>query len=106
MDPATASPLRAAPLTYPELGATADVLPDGYRHMRRRALVGTGLRAFADGGDALVAWQAELPKSSASARWGSRVAESARPPAGSCLGGGREDRSVLGWLSRCREMAE
>ncbi|MEX0428857.1 DUF1990 family protein [Nocardioides sp. DS6] len=32
---AVAARLAAAPLTYAEVGATADLLPEGYRHVRR-----------------------------------------------------------------------
>jgi uncharacterized protein (UPF0548 family) len=44
-----------AKLTYAEVGATrAEPLPAGYRHLHRRTRVGTGARAFAAAGEAVV----------------------------------------------------
>lgn len=43
-------------LTYPEVGATLDgPLPDGYRHLRYRALIGTG--GFREAADAILTWR-------------------------------------------------
>lgn len=46
-------------LTYPEVGATrpGGAMPPGYRHVRRRARVGTGERVFAAGARALREWE-------------------------------------------------
>lgn len=70
MDPAVASGLRAAPLTYPEAGATTGVLPEGYHHVRRGALIGKGAQAFAGAVQALMGWQVHV-------RAGLRVSPSA-----------------------------
>ncbi|WP_409330532.1 DUF1990 family protein [Trujillonella humicola] len=43
----TPADLADVPLTYPEVGATADpVLPAGYRHSEHTVVVGTGRAAF------------------------------------------------------------
>ncbi len=44
-------------LTYPEHAATAGQLPAGYRHVVRRALIGTGEDAFERAVAALFGWQ-------------------------------------------------
>jgi uncharacterized protein (UPF0548 family) len=56
----TATRLRGAQLTYREAGATAGVLPPGYCHLRRTAVIGTGAAAFAGAADSLLSWQAHL----------------------------------------------
>lgn len=44
-------------LTYPEVGATrGDVLPDGYRHLRRHERIGVGEEAFRAAVAALRGW--------------------------------------------------
>ncbi|WP_159793017.1 DUF1990 family protein [Puerhibacterium puerhi] len=49
LPPAEVAALEAAPFTYPEVGATADGAPPGYRaHGRSRRLHGVDLRAAAD----------------------------------------------------------
>ena len=45
-------------VTYPEVGATRESLPAGYRHDRRSSVVGEGAGAFASGKDALRRWEA------------------------------------------------
>jgi uncharacterized protein (UPF0548 family) len=60
MSPQVAARLRDAPLTYPEIGATAGELPGGYRHVRRSALLGSGQRVFGDAANALMSWQVHL----------------------------------------------
>ncbi|HTR92329.1 MAG TPA: DUF1990 domain-containing protein [Trebonia sp.] len=54
------SRLRAAALTYPEVGSTARTLPAGYRHLRRTELVGSGPRVFAEAAAALMSWQVHV----------------------------------------------
>jgi len=44
-------------LTYPEHAATAGELPAGYRHVERRALIGTGEAVFDRTVAALFSWQ-------------------------------------------------
>lgn len=61
--------LRAAGLTYREAGATAGVLPPGYHHLRRGAMIGSGAAAFAGAAQALLTWQMHV-------RAGLRVAAS------------------------------
>lgn len=47
--------MTAQDFTYPEVGATRDAeRPDGYRHLRRRVLVGRGPAVFRDASDALM----------------------------------------------------
>jgi len=52
---ATAAALRAADLTYAEVGATAGALPPGYRHLTRSRTLGTADLATA--ADRLLTWQ-------------------------------------------------
>ncbi|MGJ0121043.1 DUF1990 family protein [Williamsia sp. MIQD14] len=53
--------LRAAPFTYPEVGATAtDPLPPGYGHQRREVTVGHGSARFARCAQAVMGWQVQL----------------------------------------------
>lgn len=47
---------QVAELTYPECGATATDLPDGYRHLRRRVLVGRGQPVFAAAAAVVMSW--------------------------------------------------
>jgi uncharacterized protein (UPF0548 family) len=61
--------LRDAGLTYGEAGQTAGVLPPGYHHLRRSAVIGSGAGEFAGAAHALFSWQAHL-------RAGLRVAAS------------------------------
>jgi uncharacterized protein (UPF0548 family) len=54
-----------ASLTYPERGATRGPLPDGYRHLRRQALVGHGEVAFEFAARLALGWdmhRAVLPR--------------------------------------------
>lgn len=51
--------LRAASLTYAAVGATGGELPAGYRHARRRAVVGAGPTQFRAAASALLAWQVQ-----------------------------------------------
>ena len=51
--------LRAAPLTYAEVGATRGSLPPGHHHLRLAAPVGDGTAAFAAAARALLRWQAQ-----------------------------------------------
>lgn len=44
-------------LTYPEVGATAGALPDGYHHMRASRMVGQGRAAFDTAAELLLTWQ-------------------------------------------------
>jgi uncharacterized protein (UPF0548 family) len=76
MDPASLSAdvaerLRAAELTYGEVGRTAATLPSGYRHLRRTVRIGNGLETFETSANALLGWQVQL-------RSGLRVASSSR----------------------------
>jgi uncharacterized protein (UPF0548 family) len=57
---AAAARLRAATLTYPEVGSTARTLPAGYRHLRRTERLGSGSRVFTDAATALMSWQVHL----------------------------------------------
>jgi len=57
---APAARLRAAALTYPEVGSTARTLPAGYRRLRRTAQIGSGPRVFAEAATALMSWQVHL----------------------------------------------
>jgi uncharacterized protein (UPF0548 family) len=44
-------------LTYAERGATRGDLPAGYRHVRRRDRLGTGVATFERASEALLTWQ-------------------------------------------------
>lgn len=57
MSAAQARRLREADLTYPEVGATAGVLPPGYHHLHRTVTLGAGPQVFAAAADALAGWQ-------------------------------------------------
>jgi uncharacterized protein (UPF0548 family) len=48
--------VRRKPLTYAEVGATADALPSGYRHIRRTAVLGFGRNCFENAADRLMHW--------------------------------------------------
>jgi uncharacterized protein (UPF0548 family) len=48
--------LRAADLTYEELGATRDGLPAGYRHIHRQAVLGKGHLRFETATTLLLRW--------------------------------------------------
>lgn len=43
-------------LTYPEVGATAGELPDGYHHTRASTVIGTGRERFERAGAAVLRW--------------------------------------------------
>ncbi|WP_080671550.1 DUF1990 domain-containing protein [Salinispora cortesiana] len=44
-------------LTYPEVGASAGVLPSGYRHVHRSAFLGADVRVFDQAVRALLRWR-------------------------------------------------
>jgi uncharacterized protein (UPF0548 family) len=44
-------------LTYPERGATAGSLPEGYHHLERRARLGAGREVFERAAAALMSWR-------------------------------------------------
>src|SRR5262245_49380709 len=48
--------LRAARLSYPEVGATRGELPAGYRHLRREVTLGAGTERFEHATDVLLHW--------------------------------------------------
>ncbi len=48
---------RKAELTYPERGATAGSLPAGYRHLRRRVLLGHGRPVLDAAAAAVMSWR-------------------------------------------------
>lgn len=52
--------LRAARLTYPEVGRTAGELPAGYHHIRGTALLGYGPHVFAGAAAAVMGWELHL----------------------------------------------
>ena len=60
MAAAVAARPRGAGLTYGEVAQTAGVLPLGYHHLRRIAMIGTGSAAFAEAADSRLNWQAHL----------------------------------------------
>jgi uncharacterized protein (UPF0548 family) len=56
--PAEVRRALAAPLTYPEVGATlSEALPAGYRHAEQRVRVGKGRQTFDLAADAVLRWQ-------------------------------------------------
>ena len=50
------SDLALLPLTYPEVGATAGPLPDGYHHVQKSAVIGQGRRRFDEAADEGMRW--------------------------------------------------
>jgi len=54
--PFEADRLRAAPLTYDEVGATCGTLPDGYHHLSESFVIGHGRTAYDAAADALMSW--------------------------------------------------
>lgn len=50
------SDLAALPLTYPEVGATAGVLPSGYHHVHKSTVIGRGRGRFEQAGAAGMRW--------------------------------------------------
>jgi uncharacterized protein (UPF0548 family) len=50
------SDLAALPLTYPEVGATAGALPDGYHHVRKSAVIGRGRPRFEEAAASGMRW--------------------------------------------------
>ncbi|HXZ72372.1 MAG TPA: DUF1990 domain-containing protein [Streptosporangiaceae bacterium] len=52
--------LAGAAFTYREVGRTAGGLPDGYRHLTRRVLIGHGHQLFTTAGDAVWRWQVQV----------------------------------------------
>lgn len=54
--PFEADRLRAAPLTYDEVGATLGDLPTGYHHLDETFVIGRGRLAFDDAAAALLSW--------------------------------------------------
>jgi uncharacterized protein (UPF0548 family) len=49
--------LTGSSYTYPEVGSTRGPLPDGYRIVRREAVVGLGREAFEAAAHRLLSWQ-------------------------------------------------
>ena len=49
---------RESPFSYPEVGATATCLPEGYRHDSYEAKLGAGAEVFGRAADGLRTWQA------------------------------------------------
>ena len=50
------SDLAGLALTYPEVGATAGAMPDGYHHARASAVIGSGRERFERAGDSVLRW--------------------------------------------------
>ncbi|BBX16924.1 hypothetical protein CRI77_18140 [Mycolicibacterium duvalii] len=50
------SDLTGQPLTYQEVGATADAMPPGYRHLREAELIGKGRERFERAAAAGMRW--------------------------------------------------
>lgn len=57
MPAALARRLREADLTYPEVGATAGLLPPGYHQLRRTVTIGAGPQTFTDAAATLTDWR-------------------------------------------------
>jgi uncharacterized protein (UPF0548 family) len=52
--------LRRAELTYSEAGRTRGMLPPGYHHLRRCAVIGSGAEVFAAAVKMLLSWRVQL----------------------------------------------
>jgi uncharacterized protein (UPF0548 family) len=48
--------LAALQLTYRDVGATASTLPDGYHHVRKSAVIGSGRTRFEDAAAKVMRW--------------------------------------------------
>lgn len=48
--------LADKPFTYSEVGATASQLPDGYHHIRKTAVIGTGRDRFDQAAERVLRW--------------------------------------------------
>lgn len=57
LTPEQAARLADTSLTYPEVGATRDELPAGYKHVAREGRLGVGEQAWALASEALVHWE-------------------------------------------------
>ena len=57
---ASGARLRAARLTYPEVGGTRRALPSGYRNLYRDQVIGSGSHTFTGAAAALLNWQVHL----------------------------------------------
>jgi len=55
-----ATRLRGVAYSYPEIGATRKVCPDGYHHLHREVVVGAGRQRFDEIADAIGTWQVQL----------------------------------------------
>jgi uncharacterized protein (UPF0548 family) len=60
LDPGLIARLHRLELTYDEAGQTRGFLPAGYRHLRRRAVIGSGPQVFAAAVTMLLGWQVHL----------------------------------------------
>lgn len=60
LDPDIEAELRAAELTYDDVGSTSGRLPGGYAHLHREATLGFGAERFDDAARAMFAWQMHL----------------------------------------------
>ena len=50
------SDLAALPFTYPEVGATAGAMPEGYHHLRKSAVIGQGRSRFGEAAAEVMRW--------------------------------------------------
>jgi uncharacterized protein (UPF0548 family) len=55
-----ATRLRGVAFSYPEIGETRTELPDGYHHVHREVVVGSGRRRFDEVAGAIATWQVQL----------------------------------------------
>ncbi|WP_020107683.1 DUF1990 domain-containing protein [Nocardia sp. 348MFTsu5.1] len=60
LKPHLATRLRGVAFSYPEIGETRQELPDGYHHVHREVVVGSGRRRFVEIADAIATWQVQL----------------------------------------------
>lgn len=60
LDPRVEAQLRAASLTYDQVGSTSGVLPIGYHHLQIRMIIGLGSIQFGEAAQALLGWQMHL----------------------------------------------
>ncbi|MDL9947148.1 DUF1990 domain-containing protein [Gordonia sp. ABSL11-1] len=60
LDDDTAARLRAAPLTYPEVGGTGGQLPAGYHHLSQTVRLGTGGPCFDRARESVLTWRVQL----------------------------------------------
>jgi uncharacterized protein (UPF0548 family) len=59
LSPGEQAKLRDAELTYAQVGASLDVLPEGYQHLKRSRVLGSGTAVFDQAARDVLSWQVQ-----------------------------------------------